>query len=156
MNKRKVRIISCVILLWALLRILPDGIYMPLFCDIPARLASGYYGAALEESRTFTTHGVTIEVVRSCGATDFLVMVFAILAARWWSIFAAYGLTILLNTARLIILVPATGFIHTLFPERFYALGHQMAGTAVFLTSLVIIWEGVQYVKRRNNRQYIC
>ncbi|MFA6173489.1 MAG: hypothetical protein WC334_01050 [Kiritimatiellales bacterium] len=141
--------------LWAATRLFPDQLYLPLFCEGPARLAAGYYGSPLCMPLSFTARGITLETARSCGATDFFVMVFMILPPRWWRLFAAYGITLLTNTARLIILIPATAVIHASFPERFYSLGHQVVGTAVFLPALVLIWEGVRYVKRRKHGQCI-
>jgi hypothetical protein len=137
--------------LWTATRLIPDQLYLLLFCEIPARLAAGYHGSLLSAPLSFIAQGITIEIVRSCGATDFFVMVFMILMPRRWSLFAAYGITLLVNTARLIILIPATSVIHASVPERFYALGHQIVGTAVFLPALVLIWEGVRYVKRRSH-----
>lgn len=146
-----ITIFWCVVL-WTATRLIPDRFYLLLFCEIPARLAAWYYGSLLSKPLSFTAQGISIGVVRSCGATDFFVMVFMILMPRRWSLFAAYGITLLVNTARLIILVPATAIIQASFPERFYLLGHQIVGTAVFLPTLVLIWEGVRYVKRRNHK----
>ena len=151
MKKQIVITIFWCFVLWAATRLFPDQLYLPLFCEGPARLAAGYYGSSLITPLSFTAQGTTIEVARSCGATDFLVMVFMILMPRRWSLFAAYGITLLVNTTRLIVLVPATAVIHASVPERFYALGHQIVGTAVFLPALVLIWEGVRYVKRRSH-----
>lgn len=149
-----ITIFGC-LFIWVSTRLIPDQLYLRLFCEIPAGLAAGYYGSSPETPFSFTARGITIEVVRSCGATDFFAMVFTILLPKWWRLFAAYGITLLMNTARLIILVPATALIHASFPEQFYSLGHQVVGTAVFLPALILIWEGVRYVKRRNCKQCI-
>ena len=64
---------------------LPDQIFLPLFCRIPAHIASGYYNAELAlPTLIFSVHGIAIQVSRSCGAVTFFSMCAALLLVRLW------------------------------------------------------------------------
>jgi len=175
-NTRYVRVISvlafCGVTLAVngLLRMLPDTAIAPVFCHIPARLTAGYYNAPLQTPElVFIAHGTTFEVARSCAATDFFSMVTGLLA---YGVFtkvaqtrmpvlpsallflcilpAAWCVTLITNTIRLIFLVPATTWVYHYLPERAFAASHQALGTIIFLTSFILLWKGVHYVTRKS------
>ena len=134
-----------------LTRLLPDEPNRVVFRVIPARLATGYYGAELQKPQlSFTARGVSLDVTRACGASDFFAMALGILAwgcverRRKWGwlpvLPLAWCVTILANTARLIVLVPATEWMRAALPQNAHAMGHQVVGTAVFLLALVAVY----------------
>ncbi|MCL1920481.1 MAG: exosortase/archaeosortase family protein [Kiritimatiellaeota bacterium] len=142
-----------------LTRTLADAVIVPLFCRAPAEVAARYYNAALEKpGLVFAVHGTVFEVARSCAATDFFSMVTGLLTylcmSKRSAAFAiavlplAWCVTIAANTMRLIFLVPATAWIHHALPEKAYAASHQAIGTLIFLTSFIILWEGVRHAIR--------
>ena len=155
---------GCVTLIvcW-LLRMFPESAVVPVFCRVPAELAAGYYNAGLQRPELlFAVNGITFAVERSCAATDFFSMVTGLLtylclrlrrpALALAILPAAWGVTLLANTVRLIFLVPATAWVYRSLPERTFALSHQAIGTLVFLTLFIILWEGVHYVTRNATR----
>ena len=134
-----------------LLRKIPDEIFLRVFCVVPARLAAGYYGAALQTPELiFSARGTTLAVTRECAATGFFTMAAAMLAwaclavkGTWqWALVLplAWCATMLANAARLILLIPATAWMRALLPEKAHALGHQGVGTLVFLSCLILLW----------------
>lgn len=158
-------IVACVLAacLWGGLRLLPEAVCVTIFCRVPAWLAAGYYNVRLlEPGLIFATHHVTLSVARSCAATDFFVVVSALLAWGAWMrrnpwqrvgllvvvVPAAWAMTVLANTARLILLVPATAWMRAMIPPQAHALGHQTVGVFVFLTCLTFIWMGVTHAIR--------
>ncbi len=185
-------VVACVVAVGAcfigfVANLLPDAIFLPLFCRIPAHIASGYYNAELlHPTLIFSSHGIAIQVSRSCGAVTFFSMCASLLLVRLWqrseangervfqpvsftdrkvrapfvtSIFqkiqnckkakgiffsglfvvAAWLLTILVNSARLILIVPVTA-VFGLLPERFGASIHMASGMLVFMSAFVILW----------------
>ena len=142
-----------------LLRMLPDTTIVPVFCRVPAEVAAGYYSAELQkDGLLFAVNGITFSVARSCAATDFFSMVTGLLlylCVRRRSVAlmsailpAAWAVTLIANTARLILLVPAAALVYHYLPERTFAASHQALGAFIFLTVFILLWEGVRYVTR--------
>ena len=130
----------------SLMSFAPDGFVRAAFCIPPARAATFYYGVPLDaETVTFTAHGVSMEVTRACAAIDFFSLVFGFLAATAFSfrggsraariaaaagvLPAAYVVTIVANSLRLVALVP----IDSAFPRSAVPIIHLVAGASVFL-----------------------
>ena len=148
---------------WGILRMCADAVVVPVFCRIPAEVASRYYNAPLQKPELlFSAHGMDFKVARSCAATDFCSMVTGLLTylclRRRSALLAlaalplAWGITLTANTIRLIFLVPATAWMYNHLPEKTYSACHQAIGTVVFLTGFILLWEGVRHVTRNTSR----
>ena len=164
---------GCVVLgVWWIVRVLPDAFVVPVFCRVPAEVAAQYYNAALQlPELAFAVRGLTVEVIRPCGATDFFSMVtglfvylclcrengsrrrspsrlhfLAVLPLAW-------VFTIIANTIRIILLVPVKGWVyHHPFLGRIHL--DDRLGTIVFLSLFMLLWEGVRrYVTRNKNAE---
>jgi len=135
-----------------LLDVLPDEVLRWVFQLLPARIAAGYWSAPLDPTTlTFKTHGVTLEVTRTCAATDFCAMVFALLVFsrfRWFSPVLAWGVTLGANAIRLVLLVP----VDALFPKESAPAMHLGAGVVVFLPILFAVWLLTQRKEFSNER----
>jgi len=153
---------AIVFAVWGMLRLAPDSLIVPVFCRIPAELAARYYNVALQTPELiFSVRGATFEVIRPCGATDFFSMVSGLLVYGMLMIRPQTGMSVLLyllalplawlvtiatNAVRLIFLVPVRALMYHYFSEKAYAAG--AFGALVFLTSFILLWEGVCYVTR--------
>lgn len=130
----------------ALMSFAPDGFVRAAFCLPPARVATFYYGVPLDaETATFVVHGVAMEVTRECAALDFFSLVCGFLAVAAFSLRsksraariaaatvvlpAAYLVTLIANSLRLIVLVP----IDSAFPRSAVPVVHLAVGASVFL-----------------------
>jgi len=141
------------------LRLCQGTIILPVFCRIPAEIASRYYNAGLQVPElVFSAHGLVFTVARSCAATDFFSLVTGLLTylciRKRSAVLAlaipplAWVITITANTVRLILLVPATAFMYRYLPEKAFTACHQAIGTLVFLTAFILLWEGGRYINR--------
>ena len=162
---------AIVFAVWGMLRLAPDSLIVPVFCRIPAELAARYYNVALQiPELIFSVRGATFEVIRPCGAMDFFSMVSGLLVYGMLTIrlrnlrtkfLAQTGISVLLclfalplawlvtiatNAVRLVFLVPVRALMYHYFSEKAYAAG--AFGALVFLTSFILLWEGVCYVTR--------
>ena len=159
---RVAAVLCAAIVLWTILRFLPDSFIVSLFCRIPAELAALFYNAELQKPELlFEARGVVFHVARSCAATDFFVMcsTIDILVCRRFRrtgmsiVLFAYLFTLLVNTIRLIFLVPATAFMYNHLPVKTHAAFHQFAGTIIFLTAFIILWEFSRHVARKHAKR---
>jgi len=123
-----------------LLDSLGDGLVRSVFQQLPAQLAAWYWGVPLEPSALgLEVRGVVLKITRACAATDFCAMVFAVLVFsrwRWFAPLVAWGVTILANAVRIILLVPA----ESCFPRPAAPIAHMGVGVLVFLPVLVAVW----------------
>lgn len=126
---------------------LPLGLVRALFMTPAAWAASSYWGVPLEmEPLSFTAHGVTLEVVRACAATDFFSIVFALLACSLpvrsaslrvaVALPAAWFVAVVANSIRLVLLIVADG----LFGGTNVPIVHMAVGLAVFLSTFGVLW----------------
>ena len=107
---------------------LPDAVFMPLFCRLPARIAAGYYGAPLSTpDLAFCARGVGVTVARGCGGAGFFALCAALLA------------TLSVNAMRIVFIVPVTAAAR-LAPESLRAGIHMAAGMAVFMSAFAALW----------------
>ena len=137
----------------ALMSFAPDGFVRAAFCLPPARAATFYYGVPLcAETATFVAHGVAMEVTRECAALDFFSLVCGFLAVAAFSLRsksraaritavivalpAAYLVTLVANSLRLIVLVP----IDSAFPRSAVPVVHLVVGATVFLGVFVALY----------------
>lgn len=152
---------------------LPDGLFIPFFCDLPAFFASKYYQAHLARPElVFSVRDITVQVTRGCGASGFFAICAALLLTRLWqcydvatggsawkaavaALFAvavSWILTLVINCARIVCLIPVTEV--TLFlPEKFRASVHMMAGMVILMGAFIALWAGSGYIinERRRN-----
>ena len=137
----------------ALMSFAPDGFVRAAFCLPPARAATFYYGVPLcAETVTFVAHGVAMEVTRECAALDFFSLLCGFLAVAAFSlrskssaariaaaavaIPAAYLVTLVANSLRLIALVP----IDSAFPRSAVPVIHLAVGATVFIGVFVSLY----------------
>ena len=139
---------------------LPDAVFMPLFCRLPARIAAGYYGAPLSTpDLAFCARGVGVTVARGCGGAGFFALCAALLATRAWergdfatlrgrlqaagafagAFVAAWLATLSVNAMRIVFIVPVTAAAR-LAPESRRAGIHMAAGMAVFMSAFAALW----------------
>lgn len=148
------------LLIGVLVNQLPDAVFLPLFCRIPAHLAAAYYQVGLSiPALTFSVYGDVIQVSRSCGASTFFSLCASLLLTRLgqrqhpatggarlkfafhagWFVAVSWALTLFVNSARLVFIVPVTAAAY-FFPERFGASIHMASGMLVFLCAFVALW----------------
>ena len=137
----------------ALMSFAPDGFVRAAFCLPPARAATFYYGVPLcAETVTFAAHGVAMEVTRECAALDFFSLLCGFLAVAAFSLRsesrsarvaaaagvlpAAYLVTLVANSLRLIALVP----IDSAFPRSAVPVIHLAVGATVFIGVFVSLY----------------
>ena len=161
---------------WWALWLAPDAFVTTVFCRVPAWVAARYYNATLQiPELVFFARGITIEVIRPCGATDFFAMVAGLFtyhainnnvaqASRPVSLNKAQAgrpvlrclfilplawcVTLMANSIRIIFLVPTKAWLyhHPWFLERAHLDDH--FGTFIFLTLFLLLWEGVRHARR--------
>lgn len=126
----------------AVFALLPETVVLPLFCRVPAEAASFYYGVPLNaDALSFTAKGVTLAVTRACAATDFFALVSATLVlVHPLHLITAYAFTLVVNTLRIIALVP----VDAVFPKENMPVVHLLTGVAFFLPAFVFIWSVCQ------------
>lgn len=125
---------------------LPHDLVRTLFCAIPAHMAAFYYGVPLRQGDlAFRALGVSLVVAPSCAGLDFFVLCSSMLVIALWSrrrVFvmlalpAAYLLTLMLNTLRLIALIP----VERVFPKNDVPIIHLLVGVIFFLPVLCCLW----------------
>ena len=139
---------------------LPDAVFRPLFCHLPARLAAFYYRAPLAMPElVFNAQGVAVTVTRGCGGAGFFALCAALLGVRAWqggdfatgrgrlraaaafagALAAAWGLATAVNAMRIVFIVPVTAAAR-LLPDAFQAAIHMAAGMAVFMSAFTLLW----------------
>lgn len=143
----------------SVLDFLPNPVVLASFCRVPAEIAAFYYGVPLEtDTLAFAARGVTLAVTRACAATDFFSLVFAVLlTARLlrpcgWirtvlSIVEAWVLTLVVNSLRIIALVP----VEAIFPKNQTPVVHLFVGVAFFLPVFAFVWYN-SFPEVRNER----
>ena len=152
MRKTGVMIFAAVcVVLKLILAILPESAILASFCHVPAEIAAFYYGVSLEVGTlSFTAKGVTLAVTRACAATDFFSLVVAVLlTARilregvsvrrfrdMLDLLLAWGITLAVNSLRIIALVP----VDAVFPKDHAPVVHLLAGVAFFLPVFAGVW----------------
>lgn len=134
-----------------ILALLPDSVILASFCRVPAEVAAFYYGVPLEVATlSFTAKGVTLAVTRACAATDFFALIAAVLlTARilregvsvrrfrdMLDLLLAWGITLAVNSLRIIALVP----VDAVFPKDHAPVVHLLAGVAFFLPVFAGVW----------------
>ena len=139
-----------------LLTVAPESVICGLFCAVPAHIAAFYYGVPLDSGLAFTAKGVTLAVTSACAATDFFALIAATRlaacflrggvrwtgfgACTWWravrEILLAWGVTLVVNSLRIIALVP----VDALFPKDHAPIVHLLVGVAFFLPVFALIW----------------
>jgi Transmembrane exosortase (Exosortase_EpsH). len=133
---------------------MPDELFLRVFCKPAAAGAALLCGAASNETLIVSNAGGVFEVVRSCGAADFFSMMGGALA--WhaagcrrradtaWRLAlvfpAAFALTVVVNSARLAVVVATHPIAVRFLPERFGAAAHMVAGVLVFFPALLATW----------------
>ncbi len=137
--------------LYLLLSLLPDALIVPLLCRIPAELTTLWLGVPLDRAAlTYSLHGQTFLMARSCAAEGFFAMALAFLlcrAPKWW--WLAYPLTLLINTMRITATSTLTPLLQTFRYER---LLHLSIGTCFFVCALCALWfflERLPYARAR-------
>ena len=139
---------------------LPDSVFMPIFCYLPARLAAFYYSAPLDVSDlSFAVRGFSITVTRSCGGSGFFALCAALLCVRVWqsvysattrgrlrcaggfvgALIASWCLAVGVNAMRIVMIVPVSAAARYV-PESFRPGIHMAAGIAAFMGAFVLIW----------------
>lgn len=153
-------VIIAAIAVGVIVELLPDSVFFPLFCYLPGRLAAIYYNAPLYMPElSFPAHGILIVVTRSCGGSGFFALCGALLCVRAWqsvdsattsgrfklalwlvgAVALSWGITILVNAVRIILIVPAT-VASNYAPELFRACIHMTAGMTAFMGAFIILW----------------
>ena len=123
------------LLLWAL----PDVAIIPLFCYAPAWLAAAWFNAPLETPDLAWQAGdATFVMARSCSGETFCALAAAVLIAgrRWRWMWAAYPLTLAVNTLRVIAACACAPFIEG---TRLEAAAHLGLGILFFLGALLAL-----------------
>ena len=161
------------VMIGVLVDLLPDAVFFPVFCDLPAFFASRYYNADLMKPElVFSVREVVVQVTRGCGASGFFAMCAALLLARLWQshnpatggssfkwMFAAalalgmaWTLTLAVNSARIVCIIPVTAS-SLMLPERIRGSVHMFAGMLVFMGSFIALWVATEFVvkKRKTN-----
>ena len=158
---REIRVAGLVTALLLLITLpLPD--MMPvinryLFCMPPAYLTAGFLGANCE----LTGAGVRVaglaamHVTLACSPIKFFLLTFALFAGlavarrvslrTWlWLVPAAYGITLVANTSRLILCWYGDVLTRHYFPAQFHIKLHLLIGMFVFLPVLIVAYEFIQ------------
>ena len=139
---------------------LPDDVFLPLFCHLPARLAAFYYRAPLAMPElVFNAHGIAVTVARGCGGAGFFALCAALLGVRAWqggdfatargrlraagafagALAAAWIVATAVNAMRIVFIVPVTAAAR-LVPDAFQAGIHLAAGMVVFMSAFTLLW----------------
>ncbi len=122
-----------------LLHVLPDDVTLPLFCRLPAEIASAWFAVPLDrETLTYIVHHHPFAITRTCAATGFFSIALMLLLIRRapWAWFA-YPLTLAVNSLRII---AATLLTLALNGFRYERLAHMALGTFFFVSTLVLLW----------------
>jgi exosortase K len=138
-------------LTWGFTQVLPESWFVPLFCRLPALLASLYLNVPCEGTSLFVSDSVLFEVKRSCGGSDFFVIVCTMVTwyylkrERAWVrllllLPALLLLTNLVNSLRVVALVWVYAVSEAFVPERFNAALHLSAGVMIFFPALLGLW----------------
>jgi len=136
---------------WGLTQVLPEAWFVPLFCRLPALLASLYLNVTCEGTSLFLPDTVVFEVKRSCGGSDFFVIVctmvtwYYLKGERAWVrllplLPALLLVTNLVNSLRVVALVWVYAVSEAFVPERFNAALHLSAGVMIFFPALLGLW----------------
>lgn len=121
------------------LQLLPDAWALPLFCRVPATCSTFWFQTTLNtETLTYIVDGISFEMARSCSGEGFFSIAFSLLLWRkpkWcW---AAFPLTLILNTLRAILTATLTLTLHG---SRFESIVHLIAGASIFIGTLYLLW----------------
>jgi len=137
--------------LWMLTTNLPECWFNLFFCRLPAVLAALYLNVPQEASTLFVSDSVLFEVKRSCGGSDFFVIVctmvtwYYLKGERAWVrllllLPALLLVTNLVNSLRVVALVWVYAASEAFVPERFNAALHLSAGVMIFFPALLGLW----------------
>lgn len=121
------------------LQLLPDAWAIPCFCRVPATCSAFWFQTTLNtETLTYIVDGISFEMARSCSGEGFFSIAFSLLLWRkpkWcW---AAFPLTLILNTLRAILTATLTLTLHD---SRFESIAHLTAGASIFIGTLYLLW----------------
>ena len=146
MNGRIFAWVGVAILGKGIVAALPDEVIRSVFCVLPAQMSAWYYGVALEpEKLVFRVGEIALAVTTACAGADFFVLAASLLGVIFWirkrklviaAPLIAWGLTIALNTCRLIALVP----VERIWPREEVPIVHLGVGVVFFLPVLCFIW----------------
>ncbi len=159
-GRTQLAVIIAAVAIGFIVELLPDSVFFPLFCYLPGRLAAIYYNTPLYiPELSFSAHGFLIVVTRSCGGSGFFALCGALLCVRAWqsvdsattsrrfklalwfvgAVALSWGITILVNAVRVILIVPVTAAA-MFVPESFRSGIHMAAGMAAFMGAFIILW----------------
>ncbi|MDR2862851.1 MAG: archaeosortase/exosortase family protein [Puniceicoccales bacterium] len=128
---------------------LPDAVFSPIFCKIPAWIAASYFQAGLDGDTLVFTSGQMVSVTRACGGSDFFALLCAMLSweavpermRRLPALLAgAWAVTMFVNGMRVVTSVWTRWFAEAFLPERMDAATHLVSGVLVFFPSLLAVW----------------
>ena len=137
--KQPLTIIATALLLQWVLERLPDALMLPLFCRVPATFAAAWFNVPLEvNTLNYTVNDITFEMARSCSAETFFSIATAIIfwRNRAWT-WCTFPLTLFLNSLRAVLTATLTLTCHG---TRLEALIHLVAGAALFIGTLYLLW----------------
>lgn len=118
----------------------PEGWAEALLCRVPAEAGALWYGVPLDrEALRFAVGGVTFAVGRSCSAETFLALAagLLVLRGRAWLVWAAWPVTLAVNSARVIAATRLTLMLEGFPYER---LAHAALGMMIFSGALGALW----------------